>query len=173
MVQLACAATLVPQLLLCAKSPATAILVMLSTCPPLLVRVTIWLGVAPPRMMLPKPIVVTERRNTGRGANVPLPLKLTALTVAAFWALLVMLICAVLAPVLVGLKLRARLQLPATAMLVQPLCPVSVKLVAFVPVSVIALMVRVAVPVLVMVTLRVLLAVLMINSATHWLRRAI
>ena len=83
-VQLASGATLLPQLLLCAKSPATAILAIFRATPPLLVSVTIWLGVAPPRMMLPKPIVVTERPNTGLGASVPLPLRLTALTVAAF-----------------------------------------------------------------------------------------
>ena len=92
----------------------------------------------------------------------PLPVRLMLLTVAAFWALLVRLICAVLAPVVVGVKLRVRLQVPEAAMLVQPLWPLRVKLVALVPVNVMALTVRVAVPVLLMVTVRLPLALLMI-----------
>ena len=94
----------------------------------------------------------------------PLPVRLMLLTVAAFWALLVRLICAVLAPVVVGVKLRVRLQVPEAAMLVQPLWPLRVKLVALVPVSVMSLILRVAVPVLLIVTVRLLLALLMIWS---------
>lgn len=52
-VQVASGARLLPQLLVWIKSPVTTMLVTLIACPPMLVRVMIWLGVAPPKMTLP------------------------------------------------------------------------------------------------------------------------
>ena len=163
-VQLASEATLLPQLLLWMKSPVTARLVMLIACPPLLVSVTTWLGVAPPKMTLPKPIAVELRLTIARGARMPLPVSAMVLTIAAFWALLVRLICATLAPVAVGAKPMVRVQLPAGAMLAQPPCPLRVKLAALVPVRVMALRVSGAVPVLPMAMVWLPLLVLMIWS---------
>ena len=167
MVQLACAATLLPQLLVCAKSPAIAILAMLSVRPPMLVSVTTWLGVAPPRMTLPKPIVVTLSLTTGAGTGmaipdkptlvVPLLLALFGVAPVALAALLVTIKLATLKPIgSDGVKLIDNVQ-PTLGGSVPQLLLLMVKspplVLVLLPLMVMPPIFRLAVPILVMAML--------------------
>src|SRR5437660_7674536 len=66
MVQLAPAATLLPQLLAWAKSPLAAMLAMFNTAVPLLVSVDVWDGLVVPMSRLPKIRLVLDKVMTGR-----------------------------------------------------------------------------------------------------------
>ena len=138
------------------KSPVTSIREMLMAWPPGLVRITIWLGVAPPKITLPKPITLVDRRTSGRGARMPVPVSVVALTAAAFSALLVKIIWAVFAPVVVGVNVMESVQLASGAMLAHVLWPVNEKLSALMPASLNALMMSGAAPVLLMIRFRTL-----------------
>src|SRR2546426_3829375 len=73
MVQLAPAATLLPQLLAWAKSPLAAMLAMFNTAVPLLVSVDVWDGLVVPMSRLPKIRLVLDKVMTG--ARIPTPVR--------------------------------------------------------------------------------------------------
>jgi hypothetical protein len=150
MVQLAFAATLEPQLLLCAKSaasaPVSAMLEMLREALPVLLRVTDFAALVEPTVSLPKLRLVAERLAADAA---PVPVRLTpwGLPVALSATLRV----AVNVPPAAGVKVRLIVQ-AAPAATVDPQLLVCAKSVALVPDSEMLLTLKAAVPELLRVT---------------------
>jgi len=147
-VQLAPAATLVPQLLVWAKSPefvpATAIPVMLKAALPVLWIVTGCGGLVTPTGSFPSARLVGEALKAGL-VLVPVPERITLCGLPV--ALSVKVTAAARAPVVVGLKVTLTVQM-APAALLAPQLLVWAKSPEFVPVIAMLVMLKAALPVL-------------------------
>src|SRR2546422_809066 len=113
MVQLAPAATLLPQLLAWAKSPLAAMLAMFNTAVPLLVSVDVWDGLVVPMSRLPKIRLVLDKVMTG--ARIPTPVRDTTWGLPG--ALSVTAIDPSRVPTAVGVKATVMMQLAPGARL--------------------------------------------------------
>src|SRR5205807_634490 len=114
-VQLAPAVTLLPQLLVWAKSPLATMLAMFNTAVPLLVSMDVWDGLVVPMSRLPKIKLLLDRVMTG--ARIPLPVRGTDCGLPG--ALSVMVIDPLREPAAVGVGVNATvmMQLAPTARL--------------------------------------------------------
>jgi len=146
MAQLAPAATLVPQLLLCAKSlgfvPPSPMLLTLNAALPVLLKVMVCEELATPTGWFPKLRLVGDRLTTGL---VPVPERATACGLPE--ALSVIAIDAVSALATEGVKITPIAQFAPAATLVPQLL-LCAKSLGFVPVSPMLLTLRAALPVL-------------------------
>jgi hypothetical protein len=166
-VQLAPAATLAPQLLLCAKSPGFApvsvMLLMLKAALPVLLSVKVWAELVVPTAWLPKARVVGERLATGF-VLAPVPERV------AVWGLPVALSVRVTEaakdPLAAGMNVTLTVQLAPAATLAPQLL-LCAKSPGFAPVSVMLLMLKAALPVLLSVKVWAELVV-----PTAWLPKA-
>src|ERR1017187_10394036 len=151
MVQLPPAATLAPQVLVCAKSPAlvpvTARLLIRRVAVPVLLRVTDWAALVVPTFWLVK-VKLPEVSDT-TGTPTPVPERVTVWGDPA--ALSVMVTDAPRLPAAVGVNVTEMLQLPPAGTLA-PQVLVCAKLPGFGPVSAMLVIVRAAEPGLLSVT---------------------
>src|ERR1035441_2664132 len=151
MLQLPPAATLAPQVLVCAKSPglvpATATLVIVRGAEPVLLSVTDWAALVVPTFWLAN-VRLPEVSDT-IGTATPVPERVTVWGDPA--ALSVMVTDALRLPAAVGVNVTEMLQLPPAATLA-PQVLVCAKSPGLVPVTPRLLIRRVAVPVLLSVT---------------------
>src|ERR1017187_10410675 len=151
MLQLPPAATLAPQVLVCAKSPrlvpVTARLLIRRVAVPVLLSVTDWAALVVPTFWLAKVRLPAVRDTIG--APTPVPERVTVWGDPA--ALSVMVTDAPRLPAAVGVKVTEMLQLPPAATLA-PQVLVCAKSPGFIPVTARLLIRRVAVPVLLRVT---------------------
>ncbi len=148
MLQLAPAATELPQVSVSAKSPLAEILVIVKVAEPVLVSVTVCAALVVPTVWLAKASEVAERLAVVAGA-VPVPVRVTDCGLSE--ALSVMLRVPVRVPEAVGVKVTLMLQLaPAATELPQVL--VCVKSPLFVPVTAMLVRLSEALPVFESVT---------------------
>jgi hypothetical protein len=112
-VQLALAASVVPHVLVCKKSPLIAMLVMLRVAVPVFLRVTLWAALVVPTAWLVKVRLVADKLTAGALAAVPVPVRLIVCGLPD--ALSVMVTVPVRVPVAVGLKVTLILQFPPAA----------------------------------------------------------
>jgi len=115
MVQVALAARLAGQLLVCAKSPLLLIPVMLSAALPVLVRVKAWAALVVFTTRLPNTTFAEDRLAPGTGVFTPVPLRVACcgLPLASSLTLRVPL----RAPTALGVKVTVSVQLPPAAKL--------------------------------------------------------